>query len=68
MGDRHVDAQLRCQAGDLARRADALGDMSEVTQYLRQGLAGTQSQTDAAIARQVAGTGDRHRELPPSRG
>mgnify|MGYP002142178636 CR=1 FL=1 len=55
--DRHVDTDALGQSRNFARRADALGHVTEIGKNLRQLLAFCQRQANLAVARQVTGTG-----------
>ena len=53
--DRHFDRMLRRKPRHLARRARALGDVSEAGEDLRQLASARQLQSHTAVARQIAG-------------
>ena len=55
--DRHFDAEVPGQLGDFTGGTYPFGHVTQFFQNLRQRLASRQRQTDASVARKVAGTG-----------
>ena len=65
VADGHLDAVLPGQRADRGRGAHALGNVSQVGEHVRQRLSARKRETDAPVARKIAGA--RQHEIAQSR-